>query len=433
MKKAVPIISFLGLLITLIILVLIYHILNYNYHLEISSITKISFNSSTNEIVLNIKSSVQDYTCLVYDEKTKYEAKSTANDCILTVPIGKDYSVMIKQNDFKSPSYKLLNFIDNLLETNINYDTIYLTIGETKNLNLNFKTLNGQVNSFKSDHKILEIKDNTITAKQVGTTSISNDLISLKVIVTDLIGLPTITNTKNTIPCNYYSQSDSDLLDKILKYKVEEASYLTRSAVVAAARFLSLEFPFKIPYFYENGRLHSSGVNYVDGEGRYYHPGLYLNETKTKEIMYSFRGPAIWGCPLTNLEYDPESNYIPGTLMPNGLDCSGFVTWALLNAGYEPLDIGANALARLGDYVYINSDLINSSKIKAGDLISYPGHIGMIIGIDEENFYVAESLAIYKGLSVNTYNKQTVGKYFTGITLMDDYYQNDGNYSALWS
>ena len=41
-----------------------------------------------------------------------------------------------------------------------------------------------------------------------------------------------------------------------------------------------MNFKFRIPYFYENGRLHSSGANYVDGEGRYYKVGMYLHEKK---------------------------------------------------------------------------------------------------------------------------------------------------------
>ena len=73
-------------------------------------------------------------------------------------------------------------------------------------------------------------------------------------------------------------------------------------AAVVAARFLTLELPYRIPYFYENGRVSDTGVHFVDGEGRYYKKGLYLAESKKKDIIASWTGPAIWGCPLKNLE-----------------------------------------------------------------------------------------------------------------------------------
>ena len=92
--------------------------------------------------------------------------------------------------------------------------------------------------------------------------------------------------------------------------------------MVEAARFLTLHFPYKIEYFYENGRL---GTNGIDGEGRYYHKGLYLNSSKYSTISKSKNGPKVWGCSLYSTPVKRNDN--------NGLDCSGFVSWALLNGG----------------------------------------------------------------------------------------------------
>ena len=58
-----------------------------------------------------------------------------------------------------------------------------------------------------------------------------------------------------------YTKEQIDLLDDILKSEVEKAGPGTRAGVVAAATFLPLEFPYKIPYFYENGRLTNNGSN----------------------------------------------------------------------------------------------------------------------------------------------------------------------------
>ena len=53
--------------------------------------------------------------------------------------------------------------------------------------------------------------------------------------------------------------SDSDTIDlrrfvdDILEYKINKAGYLTRAGVVEAMRFITLDFPYRVNYFYENG------------------------------------------------------------------------------------------------------------------------------------------------------------------------------------
>lgn len=78
------------------------------------------------------------------------------------------------------------------------------------------------------------------------------------VMVTDLIVSPTMAK-KTRLTCNRYTLEESILLDKILASRVEEAGVGTRAGVASAARFLSLEFPYAIRYFYENGRLENWG------------------------------------------------------------------------------------------------------------------------------------------------------------------------------
>lgn len=81
-------------------------------------------------------------------------------------------------------------------------------------------------------------------------------------------------------------------------------------------------------------------MNFADGEGRYYHQGLYLTNSKKNSIIASVSGPCIWGCPLYNWEDDLEYGYVWGVKKPNGLDCSGFVSWILYNGGFDPGDNG---------------------------------------------------------------------------------------------
>ena len=230
--------------------------------------------------------------------------------------------------------------------------------------------------------------------------------------------------------CNIFSSNDNELLDEILKFKVKKVGNKTRAGVVEAARFLTLDFPYKISYFYENGRL---GTNKIDGEGRYYHKGLYLNESKYESISHSRKKPKTWGCPLYSVP-DKKST-------PNGLDCSGFVTWALLNGGFNPGDIGAGItsvkdLTDLGTMKKITNSLAKSNQIKVGDLLHNTwnsGHIAIIVGIDSDYFYVAQAIWFdEEGVIISKYMKSELKNKFKEVILMDKYYKKDGKLTNMW-
>lgn len=437
-KNLIILISPMIVFIILFLLLIINSFLNLeseNYSLEIANVEKINFDSQNN--LLTIKVTAKDslakpFTCTIFYQDYKVTVENDNNTCVLSFPIGYDYQLFLTDGYQKSPPVSILKYLSNDLEFSFFDDTIYLYVGETETLNYRVKTIDGQINSFKYDSSIIQLENNQITSLKPGTTTLTYNDAVLNIIVTDLITAPTI-QPKNLLACNQYNQAENELMDAYLKYQVDKAGYHTRAGVVAAARFLTLQFSYRIPYFFENGRLNNTGVNYADGEGRYYHPGLYLNESKTSDVVASFSGPATWGCPLKNWEDEKEYGYISGAKMPNGLDCSGFVSWAILNGGYDIGDYGANILARIGNLTKITSDLLNSHLVKAGDIIHYNGHVGLIIGLNEDNIYVAEALQNYKGLVVNTYTKNNITNYFTHISLMDNYYQEEGNYTEFWS
>ena len=56
----------------------------------------------------------------------------------------------------------------------------------------------------------------------------------------------------------------------------------------------------------------------------------------------------------------------------------------------------------------------------------------MLVGIDDDNFYVAESLNTLGGLVVMKYPKSTVNKTFHHVVLMDEVYKEDGNLTDMW-
>ena len=359
------------------------------------------------------------------------------------------------KDGFNNIYIKYEDKIDNITEDkiyNVNLNeknVIYLAIGDE------YKYLNnfiGNIDKFKyviDDKNVIEFKDGVIKGIKNGTTDLTifvdNKEYSVNIVVTDLITSNYLNDgfdfDKKELECGTYTKEENDLLDKILKDRINDAGYKTRAGAVEAARFLMLEFPYKINYFHENGR---QTTNNVDGEGRYYHEGLYLHESRYSNITGSKTGPETWGCPLY---CNPGKRYID-----NGLDCSGYVSWALLNAGFDVKDVGAGFSDKLdltdyGDVVKFNDEIINSGKIKVGDLVHSNhsgGHIGMIIGIDEDWFYVAQALwndaptSLTKkeenvmAVQITKYGYKEIQNILPDLVLMDKYYIEDGNLTSMW-
>ncbi|MDD4187710.1 MAG: hypothetical protein PHX04_02990 [Bacilli bacterium] len=319
-------------------------------------------------------------------------------------------------------------------------EKIYLAIGEEYELTAIVKTSTNKEMpltwiSEKADVILLE--ENIITGVSPGSSTVKvqtedNQTKEIEVEVSSLITLPEINSNKEFLLCEKYTKDEADLLDEILFSRIEAAGYRTRSGPVAAARFLLLEFPYTIKYFNENGRLNNhSGSPKVDGEGRYYHRGLYLHESKFSELSVSMHGPAIWSCNIWD-------NFI-SRYAPNGLTCSGFVTWALINGGFDIGDSGAGDTYRdddvgdLGENIPITKELMQSGKVKVGDIIGRDGHVAIIIGLDDTNIYIAESLpSTVRVVTLTKYDGLIKSTNFTYIILMDDVYKSDGNLSEMW-
>ncbi|MBE6140150.1 MAG: hypothetical protein E7172_01255 [Firmicutes bacterium] len=300
-----------------------------------------------------------------------------------------------------------------------------------------------EINVSIKNKEIATLENNKFTSEKAGTTIIVLESEEIKeeiqLTVTDLIDkMPKNYNyDRSYLTCNKFSESQAKLLDEILIDRVETAGESTRAGVVAAARFLTLEFPYRISYFSENGRMANySGGYKVDGEGRYYHKGLYLTQSKTEDIKYVGEGPNPWGCMIYSRPAKGQRR--------NGLDCSGFTTWVVYNGGIDIEDLGAYGgskayknLNDVGEERKLTQKLALSGEIKAGDLLGEvtisEGHSAIIIGIDKNYYYVAESLWIAPlGVNVNKYKKEEIHKYFETVNLMDSVYKEDGNYTAMW-
>ncbi|HQC83752.1 MAG TPA: hypothetical protein PLB45_02630 [Bacilli bacterium] len=439
-----------GIIIIFFVLIIInisVHIYNYNNDdYEYFNINYISYDKESNVAQLSVKrigSYESRFTCVINGENGNLSISSINSECLINIKPDNHFKLSIISNNKEYDDYDLDNYLKDILYFKFNSDEIYLSIGGENTFGYeDVTTKDIDYGFYSSDENIFKIEDNKVIGVNAGDAYLVSDRVDSKIhiIVTDLISNYNISNKKKPLlSCNFYSDEENDELDKILSYQVNNAGYATRAGAIQAARFLTLEFNYRVPYFYENGRVHSSGINFVDGEGRYYKAGLYLSDSRKKNIVAKFAGPSIWGCPLTNYEEEPSYGFHDGSKMPNGLDCSGFIAWVLKNGGFDPGDIGAGEstypyqMTDLAELVPITDDLIYSNKVRAGDLINYSGHIAMIIGIDDNNYYVAESLPYLGGVRGMIYPKDKVNETFDYIVLMDSFYKEDGNYTVMWN
>lgn len=446
-RKCILILTIIIILIIVINLIILYFL---DFHLDINNIIFNSYDENKEIISVTIEKSSpilfdHEFICVANAETFEITAKGSKGKCTMELPIENNYDFVLTNHYNNSESKKILDYIDNQLSFRFSTDKIYLAVGESTSINYieKFVVPVQQLYEFKSsDNNIVSIEDGVLIANGKGVATIVEPRSGSELVVevTDLISIPEFPETrKPLIPCRNYSEEDAKKLDELLEYYVSQAGTGTRAGAVAAARFLTLQFKYRIPYFYENGRVNETGVNLADGEGRYYKKGLYLNENKFADIQYKYNGPAIWGCPLRNWDNNEPYGFIAGNKMPNGLDCSGFVSWALKNGGFDPGDYGAGdtpgpkpQMTKLGKYTQITSSIINNNEIKTGDLLNYSGHIAIIIGQDDEYFYVAESLPHLRGVVATKYKKNKVSSTFPYVVFMDDFYKKDGNLTDFW-
>lgn len=332
--------------------------------------------------------------------------------------------------------------IGKVTDVTLNKENIYIAKKGIYQLNATIVSVGNtskEIKWYSENEKIATVDENgKVTAISYGNTIIHANIGNIdktcNVMVTNVITVaPKKFNSKKSyLPCGKYNKEENDLLDTILEDRINDAGYKTRAGVVEAARFLALEFPYKIRYFSENGRL---TINKIDAEGRYYHKGLYLDESRFASIKKKGNGPKTWGCSMyCNMSHGYRSN---------GLDCSGFVSWVLLNGGFDVKDVGAGLTSSLdltdyGKRTKFNAEVVKSGKVKVGDLLSSGGvnggHIAIIVGEDNNYYYVAESLWTPPTTSVVIigYSKKNLFKRYYYVMLMDSYYKEDGNLTQLW-
>ena len=322
-------------------------------------------------------------------------------------------------------------------------------------------------------------------------------------------------NNNKELLSSYYNRGgvittgQIDALNNHLRNRVINASNNnkidgSRASVVAAARFLSLEFKYGINYYLdevgnENGYqadyfkeddYDNSGksnlfnptskfinlfdYNIITDKGSYNQIGLNLNTYQGwgKKVDYRYYNSNYDGGYCANCLSYGTNYWNKGYRYYdyNGLDCSGFITWSLINGGVNYQGV------RYYDYPnYIKSsnnvkkistsnkkniiNEINNGSILAGDLLWKSDHVAMILGIDKSTstIYVAEettySYNLNTALGASSYRSgadnsswrlrvtafnyndtnSTLYTRFTTVIKMGNIYSSKGNYTDLWT
>ena len=184
--------------------------------------------------------------------------------------------------------------------------------------------------------------------------------------------------------------------NKLIADNVDDAGFGTRAGVVAAAVTLIGElgdnYGVRVPYYWGGG--HYDGV--IIGAHHY------------------------WGSDPDCTTYANNQTYDYC-----GLDCSGFVPWAIKNGGF-----GMNQMLA-GDFKDINGAekvtlKSNQAVLQPGDLLESEGHIVLVVGIDEDtNEYIcAEAAGNQYGVLFMRRPFKPSG--YWGVN-MDGYYGNSAN------
>lgn len=220
-------------------------------------------------------------------------------------------------------------------------------------------------------------------------------------------GIGEYANNKNMIQCNSGSQYNTGLFNA-----VRHAGYKSREGVVAAALYLSSHINIHIPYFWSGGHFHTySGYN----------------DSGDNFIGISDK----WGCDVKMMSPGTDKQK-PNNKYPFGMDCNGFVAWAIFNGGYytgdpkQKITVSTTTPGSIGGADGFQPETISFSqakgKVKPGDIAYKDGHVGLVVEVNDQYVSIAEEKGYDYGLVIS---KQKYGQGgFTHIALMDNFYNN---------
>src|SRR5690606_13282534 len=179
-----------------------------------------------------------------------------------------------------------------------------------------------------------------------------------------------------------------------LAEKIKQAG-TKREKAVAAANFL-VNITHAVPYAYET---------WGHSPGRYTEKGLFFSDMRVGNETV-----ASWGCGVSKPSSPVDDAFIGisnlGNHYANGLHCSSFIGWCFFNAGVAGKERLNKKLADQYDsFPLCEKVSLKEAKdeIKEGDLLWFPGHVAMVIGVKGDMVKIAES-AIWNGNHLDSDN-----------------------------
>ena len=176
--------------------------------------------------------------------------------------------------------------------------------------------------------------------------------------------------------------------NNLISNNVENSGYGTRAGVVAAAVTLIAElgnnYNVKIPYYWGGG--HGRMIEGADGN---------------------------WGSSSCHTYANGQSyNYC-------GLDCSGFVAWAIYNGGFNVAARSAGTFQNLpgAERVTLSS---GSAVLQPGDLMESNSHVVLVVDVIDGGYVVAEAAGNSTGVKFST--KRFGANGYWGVN-MDGFYE----------
>lgn len=215
-------------------------------------------------------------------------------------------------------------------------------------------------------------------------------------------------DSRSLLQCNSYTQEQKEQLNREFIQSLASVQG-KRNKTVAAATFL-VSLDYAIPYGFE--WIISDDPSY-ELVGRYTRKGLFL-DTINDEKGVSHKP---WGCMIkTHYRYPRQTVQNLGDYYQNGLNCSSFIGWCLYNAeAVTDVELLERTYANEYRTSFPGIKQIDLKEgldlIRPGDLIGFPGHIAIIIGVKGDKVIYASAEGGHthpnKGVSWLTFDKKT--------------------------
>ena len=347
---------------------------------------------NNHKILITIESSDYDYVILPDESREysrnieyQYNALGTYDfKIVLKNGLTKEYQVKIDVYDNEGPKVDCkISLVNEIVKFNIN---------ASDDSGISKYVINGK--EYNSNDVSISLDE--FTSKKITVYDASGNYTETTCEAKIDSAFKDIVTTKSGyIKCNSDVSEDNKKLRKIVDLYGEK----TRDSVVASALFLT-NYKYNIAYSWG---------------GKYLNIGLNSN----------------WGCKV-EVTKDTCTKSLGNNTCEGGLDCTGFTSWAYAQAGFDKSIIRTssqstgmwgNFNAQSHRYSFTgNQDKVN--LIKVGDIVHTEGHVGIVIGINDDTLQVANmvgpiKITIIKKSNGNSINNQHS---FDNFVLFDDFF-----------